>query len=89
MDVEILRSLSIQLINWYTWTLDNWFTPLPPLLDILNILKIGIIALVLVNKYLKALEAKDQDVQKRGTKIEQRELPCMEEFDEATSNKKW
>ena len=37
-----------------------------------------------MKEILKGLEAKDQDVQKGGTKVEQGKLPCMEKFDEVT-----
>ena len=40
----------------------------------------GIRLLVLVEKHLKILEAKDQDVQKGGTKVEERELPYMKKL---------
>lgn len=62
--------------------------PAPPLLFILKILT-GIRVLVLVEKSLKILEGKDQDVREGGAKIEQRELPCMEEFDEIASGRNW
>ncbi len=38
----------------------------------------------LVEKILKAYKAKDQDVQKEDTQVEQEELSCMENLDEAT-----
>lgn len=44
---------------------------------------------MLEQKILKALEAKDQDVQKGGTKTKQGELLGIVEFDEVASGRNW
>lgn len=66
-----------------------WITDSPPLLFILNIITTGIRELVLVENFFKILKAKDHDVQKIGTKVEQREFSCIDKIDEDTYRWYW